>query len=155
MRNKDHDQHVDTVEDADKFAEHCHIEHINIDISKHEDGEEEDVNTNDSPHAGAGPGEDGVEGAEQLDDNDNDPGNEEMSSHISPNNRVLAKAVHCKSQGNQEEHNKNYHIIFLDIQRFSVGYPNIESNITIATLLLDIFIILHVEKETFCILTVD
>ena len=115
MRNKDHDQHVDTVEDADQFAEHCHIEHINIDISKHEDDNEEDVNTNDSPHAGTGPGKDGVEGAEQLDDIDNDPGNEEMSSNRSPDNRILAEAVHCQSQGNQKEYNKNYHITFLDI----------------------------------------
>jgi len=100
MRNKDHDQHVDTIEDAEKFAEHCHIEHINIDISQ----------------AGTGPGKDGVEGTEQLDDNYDDPWNEEMSSKIIPSHIVLTEAIHCQSQGNKKEYGQNYHIVSLDVQ---------------------------------------
>ena len=150
MRNKDHDQHVDTVEDADHFAEDCHIEHINIDISKHEDDDDEDDNANDSPEAGTGPRKDGVECAEQLDGSNNDPGDEEMSPHISPHNIILTEAIHSQSQGNQEEDCQNNHIISLNIQRFSVCHPNVKSNITITTLCYVIFLIVHVEKENSC-----
>ena len=116
MRNKDHDQHVDTIEDAEKFAEHCHIEHINIDISKHEDNGVGTDNQDNLPQAGTGPGKDGVEGTKQLDDNYDDPWNEEMSSKIIPSHIVLTEAIHCQSQGNKEEYGQNYHIVSLDVQ---------------------------------------
>ena len=111
-------------------------------------------NEDNLPQAGAGPGKDGVEGTEQLDDNYNDPRDEEMSSKIFPSHIVLTEAIHCQSQGNKKEYGQNYYIISLDVQGFSISYPNIEAKISsdITTILLVILIILHFEKEIFCFL---